>query len=296
MALHCPKNYWRPHDKALIMKEHLRIISDPDKSHCDLHIVCQDGELFYTKILFYFFHPSCKTLFESEDLGKHDQRMVLIDQAHSLKDILSFYEYSENLVSTEEEEASSYQGHSIDVEEVSVKVDYLAQDSSGLTSKVIDFECSSDKETNNSKKDTTVFCECCAMKFESTKKLKAHIWSKHKSKPEITFKCQDCPKEFPHKYQLKKHLIVHMSPSFVCSSCEKVFKRKNELLVHYKTYHDHEVEKVLHTCSTCSMAFSKKSNLIRHLSKHEQDKFKCLTCSATFNRLDSYKRHQKIHL
>ncbi len=273
------------------MKEHLRIISDPDKSQCDLHIVCQDGDIFYTKILFYFFYPSSKTLFESEDAGEHDQRMVLIDQAHSVKDILSFYEYSENYA-TEEEEAS-YHDNSIQLEEVSVKVNNLAPDSSGLNSKV---KCSSDKETNNFKEDTTVFCECCAMKFESTKKLKAHVWSKHKLKPEITYKCQDCPKEFPHKYELKKHLIVHMSPSFVCSNCEKVFKRKNELLVHYKTYHDDEVEKVLHTCPTCSMAFSKKSNLIRHLSKHEQDKFKCLSCNATFNRLDNYKRHQKIHL
>lgn len=286
----------RPHDRDLVVQEHLRLINDPDKSQCDLQVVCKDGDFFYTKLLFYFFQPSLKTLLESDSEleGLYDRRMVLIDHSLSVEDIRSLYEDSKINNSLTEEAFLSVSTFQLSED----KFSDLPAVSYGLPSKLINLGLSREEDNNYSKKDTndcSFSCEYCGVtKYKSMKQLKAHIWSKHKSKPEIKYKCPQCFKEFDHKYELNKHSISHIPRAFECSSCGKAFKRKNELFVHYKAFHEEETD--MYKCSNCSMTFNKKSNLIRHMSKHERGKFKCNSCSATFNRLDNFKRHQKLHL
>ena len=285
---------WSSQDRDWVVHEHIRLINDPDKSQCDLHVVCKDGDFFYTKLLFYFFEPSLKTLLSESEQGGNDSRMVLIDHSLSVKDIQSVYEDSKiNDYSAEEAllpEASKFQ---LSEDEVSD----LPLVSNGLPSTLINLGSSREKDNSYSEQDTNVCtfsCEYCGVtKYKTMKQLQAHIWSKHKSKPDIRYKCSECFKEFDHKYELKKHSTVHTPPAFECSNCGKTFKRKNELFVHYKTFHEEETD--IYKCSKCSMTFNIKSNLTRHMSKHESGKFKCILCSATFNRLDSFKRHQKLH-
>ena len=287
---------WRPQDRDIVVQEHLRLINDPDKSQCDLHVVCRDGDFFYTKLLFYFLKPALKTLLESDSEleDSYITRMVLIDHSLSVEGIRGVYDDSKINDSLIDEaflsEASTFQ-LSED------KFSDLPAISYGLPSKSFITGLSREEVNNYSKKDSdvrTFSCEFCgAMKYKSLKQLKAHIWSKHKSKPEIKHKCHHCFKEFDHKYQLNKHSISHMPQTFKCSDCGKAFKRKNELFVHYKTFHEEETD--IYKCSNCPMTFNKKFNLTRHMSKHEHGKIKCTLCSATFNRLDNFKRHQKLH-
>ena len=266
----------------LIVMEHKRIVSQVNKSECDLQIVCKDGDVFYSKLLFYFVQPQFKCIFESHKDVDRDERIILIHPDLSVTEILNLYDDDDTpTLNSNQDLACST------VEEVSLVLPFnnnISSESAMSNASVIE----------NAKESTTeLFCEHCGMKFNSIKQLKAHKWTKHKTRPDVVFKCGECSSEFSHKYQLNKHLIMHSPPTFECHYCGKAFKRKNGLVEHFKRFHDDTIS--LFNCSECHMTFRTKSNLTRHMSTHKIIQFQCSECSAVFNRNDNYKRHLKTH-
>lgn len=64
------------------------------------------------------------------------------------------------------------------------------------------------------------------------------------------FKCLDCGKTFKFRYRLKDHQWMHAKERiFDCKKCEKSFKSKQVLQLHYKRIH-FGVQK-RHECNIC---------------------------------------------
>ncbi|XP_042228495.1 protein tramtrack, beta isoform-like isoform X8 [Homarus americanus] len=82
------------------------------------------------------------------------------------------------------------------------------------------------------------------------------------------------------------------SRPFVCTYCQKAFKRKDHLLIHEKV---HTGDKPF-VCEVCGHRFAQKTHLRNHLTKHSEVRaHACLVCGKRFKRKDSLKIHEKIH-
>lgn len=239
----------------VIMKEHQMSVST-SKNHCsqDVQIICQDGELWCSRIMLYFMEPSMKAVLLDED----NSECVLIYQSKVVEDFIGIYKASSIV-----EEDFSF----ITEQEIEAEVDVKP-------------ECS----------DKNFSCEMCGRNYRTLQQLKSHKWSKHKIE-EKHFKCCDCEKKFMHKYELTKHMFKHMKPMFVCEFCDKRLKRRNDLVEHYKLFHQDTPTPVFN-CLNCPATFSRQSNLTRHFkSYHAKADFNCSQCSATFSRNDNLQRH-----
>ena len=239
----------------IIIKEHHEYVSKIRKNlNQDVQIICQDGELWCSKVMLYFMEPSLKAVLLEED---NLETYVIIYLAKLVEDFIDL-----------PKESSNSEGISLgSSSEVDVKV-------------VVQSEYCDDKNFS---------CEVCGQRYGTFKKLQSHKWSKHTVGGD--FKCNECGKEFKHRYELKKHMFKHMEPTFVCDFCGKRFKRREALVHHYKQLHQ-ETTKLLLNCSECPKTFSEKSSLARHIkSNHSNYKLNCTLCNKTFTRHDALQRH-----
>ena len=79
-----------PKVSEIIMREHERLVKAEKKcSGSDVKLICRDGELWYSRILFYFMQPSYKLLLLDEYLG---DELVIIVPSISVDEVLNFYE------------------------------------------------------------------------------------------------------------------------------------------------------------------------------------------------------------
>ena len=257
------------HVLELIIEEHNRVINNPDKSACDVKVICKDGYIFYTKILLYFMQPSLKCILE--DQSNDNELIVIIHPSVLVEDIKKFYEAKSPIISTPP----------------------LTQED--LTQDATDSNILKQLEVPVQLNEEIMFCEKCGIGYKSLKQLKAHQWRMHPSKsPLKNFKCDECDKEFIHKCELTKHMFIHMPPSFVCNTCDKVFKRRKGLVAHHNTVHG--TSAIVLQCPECPETFKVKTNLSRHVANvHKGIKYTCVQCNASFNRQDNYKRHLKLH-
>ena len=57
----------------------------------------------------------------------------------------------------------------------------------------------------------------------------------------LKYMCQTCGKTMQDKSKMKRHAEVHLDLSHPCIVCQKVFKSRNSLSVHYSREHKNEV-------------------------------------------------------
>ncbi|XP_014670586.1 PREDICTED: zinc finger protein 554-like isoform X3 [Priapulus caudatus] len=77
---------------------------------------------------------------------------------------------------------------------------------------------------------------------------------------------------------------------FKCSICQKVFKRKECLVLHLRV---HTGEKP-HKCSLCLSAFPQHSGLMAHMRTHTGERpYVCSVCGTTFNQSSNLRRHER---
>ena len=245
----------------VILKEHHMCVST-FKNHCsqDVQIICQDGEVWCSKVMLYLMEPSMKAVL----LEKGNSECVLIYHSKLVEDFIDIYKASSKV----EEDLPFISDRDIEAE-----VD-------------VEQECS----------DKNFSCDMCGRTYRTLKQLKSHKWSKHKIE-EKHFKCCECEKQFMHKHELTKHMFRHMKPTFVCEFCDKVLKRRKALVEHYKVFHKDTPTPVFN-CLDCPATFSQKSNLTRHQKSYHTIKanLNCSQCSATFSRNDNLQRHiQRKH-
>lgn len=261
----------------IILREHKRLVRL--KTECiesDVKIICQDGEIRYSRILFYLMEPQYKLLLLDKCL---EEEIVIINPSISVDEIYNFYD-------------SSY-----DVEVA--REDFTT--SSVTNSKSPEMTTTNGSETTNDVEmlggaaaESLCVCELCGQSYKTFNKLRAHKYNKHKTTSEEAFGCQECGKTFMHKFQLNKHKFVHQDASFVCATCLKKFKTRKSLVRHYDLFHGRSpATDSLIQCPECPAKFSLQSNLNRHLKGHSKC-YKCSQCNVTFNRCDSLQRHLKL--
>ncbi|XP_068113114.1 gastrula zinc finger protein XlCGF53.1-like [Hyperolius riggenbachi] len=97
----------------------------------------------------------------------------------------------------------------------------------------------------------------------------------------------------PEKYSSKSCIVRHgRGKMFLCSECDKHFKRKSHLVAHQKEHR----EETLFSCSECDKAFILKSSLLSHQSGHTGDcSSSCSECEKTFISRQALHMHQRSH-
>ena len=259
--------------RNLVVREHDRVIKNCDKTECNIQVICKDGVIHYTKLLFFFMQPDLRSVLKDYE----NEPLVIFYPSLCIQDIIKFYN-----VDISNGPPLCIEDHPPTTQDQNTDFSYLPPPTSNLP-------CESIIETTGSESES-MCCEECGIAYKTIKQLKKHQYDKHKPG---THKCTQCEREFTHKFELTKHMIKHMPKTFFCNSCDKAFKRKQELVVHYNTFHESSTS--IFKCPECPSTFRNESNLRRHRSTHTGLQFKCTLCDLSFNRKDSYKRHQKLH-
>lgn len=92
-------------------------------------------------------------------------------------------------------------------------------------------------------------------------------------------------------WQLRK-VVTHSRDGYVCSVCEKTFKRR-KILRRHERFHTGEKP---YPCSVCSKTFALRKSLRRHMRFHTGERpHTCMQCSKSFRLRDNLKAHQRFH-
>ncbi|XP_070574976.1 zinc finger protein 236-like [Ptychodera flava] len=108
--------------------------------------------------------------------------------------------------------------------------------------------------------------------------------------------------QFSQLAQLKRHFREHHLDSrpFVCTICNKGFKRAGHLKEHMQTHEPGTAASrnrpTPHVCDTCGKSFAKPSQLERHIRIHTGERpFQCDECDKAFNQKNALQVHKKKH-
>ena len=151
---------------------------------------------------------------------------------------------------------------------------------------------------NEYKKEKSLACDECDMKFAWAYQLNHHKQKKHygidESQKLKNYICHICGKGFYDKPQLRQHQAVHSDKRpFKCSQCSASFKRSSKLRTHENTHSGIKP----HKCKWCFKSFALKYDMETHeLNMHQGKRdFVCTICSKTFVRVNLLRSHMKIH-
>ncbi|XP_034838867.1 PR domain zinc finger protein 5-like isoform X2 [Maniola hyperantus] len=108
--------------------------------------------------------------------------------------------------------------------------------------------------------------------------------------------CEQCGKGFPSPWLLRKHSQVHTGEKmFKCEICDKGFMHKTTLKDHVLNTHSDNPPRF--PCGVCHKEFSFAANRRRHMSIHEDTKYKCDICDKTFASRPGRDQHvSHVHL
>lgn len=92
-------------------------------------------------------------------------------------------------------------------------------------------------------------------------------------------------------WRLQK-VVMHSRDGYVCSVCEKTFKRR-KILRRHERFHTGEKP---YSCSVCSKTFALRKSLRRHMRFHTGERpHTCLQCNKSFRLRDNLKAHLRFH-
>lgn len=110
-----------------------------------------------------------------------------------------------------------------------------------------------------------------------------------------TPQCKVCSRNFRSFKTLNQHLRLHMSQSYKCNTCGKIFSRKKSYLRHIKSHKSKKADR-LFECGICDKSFVDLSSWKRHRMCHmDVRKYSCNLCGRAFNEKYSLKVHQTSH-
>lgn len=106
------------------------------------------------------------------------------------------------------------------------------------------------------------------------------------------FYCEQCLYKTVRKHNLKRHVLkMHTVSKRVLECCGIVFQTKSHFRDHLSSLHKNG-----YICSTCQRSFRRKALLVRHLTVHGGRKeFRCSTCNYETSHKSNLYRHKKIH-
>lgn len=155
-------------------------------------------------------------------------------------------------------------------------------------------------------------CSHCDTFFKTEEMLGIHFTSEH------SFQCEVCDAKFDAEENLTQH-VAEKHPMVNHVKDEEVkpsnLKRKNttsidEMLMFTEVEQDEEMK-----CSSCASTFTDQLTLDKHVKTHHvktfdsenslnqhlksvqetQQLYKCVTCTAVFERIDDFQRHKESH-
>lgn len=92
-------------------------------------------------------------------------------------------------------------------------------------------------------------------------------------------------------WRLQK-VVTHSRDGYVCSVCEKTFKRR-KILRRHERFHTGEKP---YSCSVCLKTFALRKSLRRHMRFHTGERpHTCTHCSKSFRLRDNLKAHLRFH-
>ena len=130
------------------------------------------------------------------------------------------------------------------------------------------------------------FCNKLVEKY----KLPDHILHSHNNN-ERKFGCEECDKKFPTPRLLKEHSKLHgpIEKNFACQYCPKAFSSKGKLRHHVNLVHKKIRD---YKCTLCNNQYQSIASLKYHVSSfHENKRFSCDTCGATYATSRKLKKH-----
>jgi len=136
-------------------------------------------------------------------------------------------------------------------------------------------------------------CNICQKKFIYGAQLKRHLMQHNILK---TYACSVCPKSFCSPSALRYHQLVHSDyRQFCCGLCGKDFKRKHNVVSHFKMCSGEPTILKPYACSVCPKSFCFSSQLKSHQLIHSDYKqFCCGLCDKDFKCKTSVVEHFKM--
>uniref|UniRef100_UPI00358E9359 zinc finger protein OZF-like isoform X1 n=1 Tax=Myxine glutinosa TaxID=7769 RepID=UPI00358E9359 len=130
--------------------------------------------------------------------------------------------------------------------------------------------------------------ECKTSPKDSSKKIRRRRRTVGKC-----HECTTCNKPFKFKSELLKHIRTHTGEKpYKCTDCTKSFASHSNWQTHVRT---HTGEKP-YECLFCSKSFGHPSNWNVHMRGHTGEKpFQCSVCNKSFTLNQNRQKHMRIH-
>ena len=133
-----------------------------------------------------------------------------------------------------------------------------------------------DHHSNELENHTYQVCNICDKRFSNKEEVEKHMDSDH------SIKCQQCTLVFRNNETLVAHQVVHNSPSYECSICEKLFTSKDQLKDHMECEHYSD-------CSICGKLFKCSKELQVHLQTCKV--YSCGDCNDVYYGMGDLNEH-----
>ncbi|CAL8114436.1 unnamed protein product [Orchesella dallaii] len=149
--------------------------------------------------------------------------------------------------------------------------------------------------SHNASRPRDYSCITCKKTFFRSDILYSHVKNVHQKIN--TCWCVFCEKQFCNKRSLDLHIRSHTGEKhFWCDMCDNEFKTKAALEIHRKQHTEGKTYKK-YRCETCSRSFDVKSNYTRHLQIHNPVRprpYLCAICDKQFTSYHDLERHSRL--
>lgn len=109
-------------------------------------------------------------------------------------------------------------------------------------------------------------CDICAKIFTSPSSLQSHYKSAHQYNIDEAVECQVCGSILKDKYNHRRHMLrQHTDSPGTCEICGKECPNTNALRMHKKRTHFDEAKYI---CSVCNKGFKREHMLKEHMATH----------------------------
>ncbi|XP_061916155.1 zinc finger protein 664-like [Entelurus aequoreus] len=171
----------------------------------------------------------------------------------------------------------------------------LLSDSDGTTS-----HCPEDRDNTKEPLSSDTDCEVVMRTHTDNKhsecaekKTGKKLGNIRKRRGEKTFRCSSCDKAFHYKSDLVNHMRIHTGEKpFTCVVCGEQFAHKSNMKRHAINHTD---EKPF-ICSVCGKRFYNQLTMESHRRSHTGERpFSCSVCNKTFSQNATVVKHMRTH-